>query len=37
MPRRVPDLTKIDAAIKWSPTIPLSQILKDVIEHYRRL
>jgi UDP-glucose 4-epimerase len=37
MPRRVPDLTKIQASIKWSPTIPLSQILKDVVEHFRRL
>ncbi len=35
MRRRVPDITKIDAAIGWKPTIPLPQILKDVIEHFR--
>jgi UDP-glucose 4-epimerase len=37
MPRRVPDLAKIQAAIKWNPTIPLSQVLTDVIEHFRKL
>jgi UDP-glucose 4-epimerase len=37
MRRRVPDIAKIQAAIDWSPTIPLSQILKDVVEHYRKL
>src|SRR5690349_19254871 len=36
MPRRVPDLTKIRKAIDWQPTIPLAQILTDVIEHQRR-
>jgi UDP-glucose 4-epimerase len=35
MRRRVPDITKIDAAIGWKPTVPLPQILKDVIEHFR--
>ncbi len=35
MPRRVPDLTKIGAAIGWKPTIPLTRILNDVIEGYR--
>jgi UDP-glucose 4-epimerase len=36
MPRRVPDLTKIQAAIGWKPTIPLHEILTDVIDHFRR-
>jgi UDP-glucose 4-epimerase len=36
MPRRVPDLSKIAAAIDWKPTIPLPQILTDVIEFQRR-
>ncbi|HEY2745684.1 MAG TPA: GDP-mannose 4,6-dehydratase, partial [Polyangia bacterium] len=36
MPRRVPDLGKIKKAIAWQPTIPLNQILTDVIEHQRR-
>jgi UDP-glucose 4-epimerase len=36
MPRRVPDLTKITAAIGWKPTIDLHQILTDVIQHHRR-
>jgi UDP-glucose 4-epimerase len=35
MRRRVPDIGKIEAAIGWIPTIPLSQILKDVVEHCR--
>jgi UDP-glucose 4-epimerase len=37
MRRRVPDITKIGAAIGWKPTIPLEQVLKDVIEHFRAL
>jgi nucleoside-diphosphate-sugar epimerase len=36
MPRRVPDLSKIKKAISWNPTIPLNQILTDVIEYERR-
>jgi UDP-glucose 4-epimerase len=36
MPRRVPDLTKIQALIGWQPTIALPQILADVIEFCRR-
>jgi UDP-glucose 4-epimerase len=36
MPRRVPDLSKIAAAISWKPTISLPQILTDVIEFQRR-
>jgi len=35
MRRRVPDIAKVEAAIGWKPTIPLNQILKDVIEHFR--
>jgi UDP-glucose 4-epimerase len=37
MRRRVPDITKIGAAIGWKPTISLEQVLKDVIEHFRAL
>jgi UDP-glucose 4-epimerase len=36
MPRRIPDLSKIQAAIGWTPTIPLSGILQHVIDHFRR-
>jgi UDP-glucose 4-epimerase len=36
MHRRVPDVSKIKRAIGWQPTIPLSQILTDVIEYHRR-
>ena len=34
MPRRVPNLAKIQKAIDWKPTIPLQDILRDVIEFY---
>jgi UDP-glucose 4-epimerase len=37
MRRRVPDISKIEAAINWRPTIPLPQVLSDVIEHFRSL
>jgi UDP-glucose 4-epimerase len=37
MRRRVPDISKIGAAIGWKPAIPLEQVLKDVIEHFRAL
>jgi UDP-glucose 4-epimerase len=37
MKRRVPDLSKVGAAIGWKPTIPLHQVLTDVIEHFRSL
>jgi UDP-glucose 4-epimerase len=37
MRRRVPDVSKIQAAIEWSPRIPLHQILQDVIDHFRNL
>jgi UDP-glucose 4-epimerase len=36
MPRRIPDISKITAAIGWQPTIPLTKILQDVIDHFRR-
>ena len=37
MKRRVPDISKIGAAIDWKPTIALPQILGDVVEHFRSL
>src|SRR5205823_1788979 len=33
MPRRVPDLTRIQAALGWAPTARLDEIIADVIEH----
>lgn len=36
MARRVPDVAKINGAIGWKPSIPLTQILTDVIEFQRR-
>lgn len=33
MPRRIPDLTKVKAAVGWEPTACLEDILADVIEH----
>ncbi len=36
MPRRVPDLSKVQKAIDWKPTIPLQQILNDVIAFHRK-
>jgi UDP-glucose 4-epimerase len=35
MPRRYPDITKVDAAIGWSPTRSLDEILTDVIEFHQ--
>jgi UDP-glucose 4-epimerase len=35
MPRRVPDISKINLFIGWKPTIGLPQILSDVVEHSR--
>jgi len=34
MPRRVPNLSKIQNAIGWKPTITLPEILRDVIQFY---
>jgi UDP-glucose 4-epimerase len=36
MPRRIPDLTKINATIGWKATIPLTDILQHVIDDCRR-
>jgi len=33
MPRRVPDLSKIEAVLGWTPTASLDQVLADVIEY----
>jgi UDP-glucose 4-epimerase len=35
MVRRVPDTTKIKGLIGWQPSIPLPQILSDVVEYFR--
>jgi hypothetical protein len=35
MPRRVPDLTKIQALIGYKPTLALDDILQRVIEDQR--
>jgi UDP-glucose 4-epimerase len=35
MPRRYPDIAKIDSAIGWSPTRSLDEILADVIEFHQ--
>lgn len=36
MMRRVPDVSKIKGAIGWEPSIPLSKILTDVVDFYRK-
>jgi UDP-glucose 4-epimerase len=35
MPRRVPDISKINALIGFQPTVQLDAILERVIEHFR--
>ena len=35
MQRRIPDLSKIDAAISWAPTRSLDEIIDDVVAHQR--
>ena len=35
MPRRIPDVTKIESALGWRPTLNLTQILQDVIHNER--
>jgi UDP-glucose 4-epimerase len=35
MPRRVPDVTKIQDLLGWQPTVPLEAIITDVVEHQR--
>ena len=36
MPRRVPDLTKIQTLVGYAPQVQLSEILRKVIDHHRR-
>lgn len=36
MPRRVPDLTKVKNLIGYEPRVQLDDILRSVIEHFRR-
>jgi UDP-glucose 4-epimerase len=35
MPRRVPDTSKIDTAVGWSPTRSLDEILEDVMNFHQ--
>ena len=35
MPRRVPDLTKIERLVGYRPTLGLDEILRRVVEHHR--
>jgi UDP-glucose 4-epimerase len=35
MPRRVPDISKVQALIGYEPTMGLDQIVQTVIEHIR--
>jgi UDP-glucose 4-epimerase len=37
MMRRVPDITKIHAAVGWSPTSPLAQTLDQIIAYHQNL
>jgi UDP-glucose 4-epimerase len=37
MQRRVPDCSKLEAAVGWRPTASLQDILRDVIEHERTM
>ena len=36
MPRRVPDITKINALVGYRPTVDLEEILSRVIEYFRQ-
>jgi UDP-glucose 4-epimerase len=36
MPRRVPDITKINALVGYTPTVELDEILARVIEYFRQ-
>ena len=36
MNRRVPDISKIKKAIGFEPKVPLDEILKEIIEYYKR-
>ncbi len=35
MPRRYPDIAKIQAAVGWTPTRSLAETLEDVINFHR--
>jgi UDP-glucose 4-epimerase len=35
MRRRIPDLSKVQGLLEWAPTVPLTEILRDVVEHQR--
>ena len=35
MPRRVPDIKRIEALLGWWPTVPLETIIAGVLEHQR--
>jgi len=37
MPRRVPDINRIQALVGYRPTVELDETLKRVIEHFRQL
>lgn len=37
MPRRVPDITKVNALVGYKPTVELDEILTRVIEYFRQL
>jgi UDP-glucose 4-epimerase len=36
MPRRVPDISKINALVGYAPTVGLDEILTRVIEYFRQ-
>jgi len=37
MPRRVPDIGRIQALVGYAPTVELDETLTRVIEHFRQL
>jgi UDP-glucose 4-epimerase len=37
MPRRVPDISRINALVGYTPTVELDETLRRVIEHFRQL
>ena len=37
MPRRVPDITRLQSLVGYAPTVELEETLTRVIEHFRRL
>ncbi|HMF61813.1 MAG TPA: hypothetical protein VK595_15645, partial [Vicinamibacterales bacterium] len=36
MPRRVPDISRIQSLVGYEPTVQLDEILTRVIEHFRQ-